>query len=70
MRSRRRHCAGRYAVRRPIDSVSAPGIILADIWNDTKIITIDQLGRDFLNAVQDGQKIDVSSDGTVTVYDD
>ena len=53
-----------------IDTVSAPGIILADIWNDTKIVTIDQLGRDFLNAVQDGQKIDVSSDGTVTVYDD
>jgi predicted aconitase with swiveling domain len=51
-----------------IDTVSAPGIILADIWNDKQIVTIDQLGHEFLDYVKEGQKIVVSEDGTVEVH--
>ena len=39
-----------------IDSLAAAGIILSDVWLKKRIITIDQLGEDFLQSVQDGQK--------------
>jgi predicted aconitase with swiveling domain len=48
-----------------IDSLAASGVILADIWNGHKIITVDRLGDDFLEAVQDGMIVDIKSDGTV-----
>jgi predicted aconitase with swiveling domain len=51
-----------------IDSLSAAGIILADVWNDRQIVAVDQLGWDFLNYVQDGQTVDIAEDGTVTVH--
>ncbi|MCM3768091.1 aconitase X swivel domain-containing protein [Neobacillus niacini] len=51
-----------------IDSISAAGIILAEVWNDKKIVAIDQLGDEFLEAVQDGQKIEIIEDGTVIVH--
>jgi len=50
-----------------IDSISASGVILADIWLEKQIITVDQLGEEFLDYVKDGQKIEVHEDGTVTV---
>lgn len=50
-----------------IDTISAAGIVLADIWDDNRIIAIDQLGADFLDQVQDGQAIEIAEDGTVTV---
>ena len=50
-----------------VDSVSVAGIIMSDIWNNRKIITVDGLGKEFLDAVQDGQKITVEEDGTVIV---
>lgn len=43
-------------------------MILADVWNDKKIVTIDQLGDEFLDAVHDGQKIEIKEYGTVVVY--
>lgn len=51
-----------------IDSISAAGIILAEVWNDKKIVAIDQLGDEFLEAVQDGQEIEIKEDGTVIVH--
>jgi predicted aconitase with swiveling domain len=51
-----------------IDTISAAGIICAHVWNNRRIVTVDQLGWDFLNYVQDGQTIDVAEDGTVTVH--
>jgi predicted aconitase with swiveling domain len=48
-----------------IDPLAASGVILAHIWNGNKIITIDGLGQDFLNAVKTGMQIEVKSDGTV-----
>lgn len=50
-----------------IDSISSAGIILAEVWNNKKIVAIDQLGDEFLEAVQDGQQIEIKEDGTVVV---
>jgi uncharacterized protein len=50
-----------------VDSISAAGIILAEVWNNKKIVAIDQLGDEFLEAVQDGQQIEIKEDGTVIV---
>lgn len=50
-----------------IDSLAAAGIILCDVWNKKRIVTIDQLGDEFLDFVKDGQHIEISEDGTVTV---
>jgi uncharacterized protein len=50
-----------------IDSISAAGIILADVWNNKRILAIDELGDEFLEAVQDGQQIEIKEDGTVIV---
>ena len=38
-----------------------------DVWNDRKVITIDLLGDEFMNAVKTGDKIKISEDGTVEV---
>ena len=51
----------------PIDSLAAAGVILSDVWSDNSIIAVDGLGDEFLNYVQDGMKIDIAEDGTVTV---
>ena len=32
-----------------------------------KIVAIDQLGDEFLEAVQDGQQIEIKEDGTVSI---
>ncbi|MBY6681514.1 DUF126 domain-containing protein [Rhodococcus sp. BP-316] len=50
-----------------IDSISAAGILLADIWNDNRIIAIDQLGNEFLEAVSTGSVVEIAADGTVTL---
>ncbi|MEP1933285.1 hypothetical protein [Parasphingorhabdus sp.] len=38
-----------------------------DIWNDRKVITVDLLGDEFMEAVKTGDKIAIAEDGTVTV---
>jgi len=50
-----------------IDSIAAGGLIIDDIWNDNKVITIDLLGDEFMEAVKTGDKIKISEDGTVVV---
>jgi predicted aconitase with swiveling domain len=50
-----------------IDSIAAGGLIMDDIWNDKKVITIDLLGDEFMEAVKTGDKIKISEDGTVEV---
>ncbi|MGD8480995.1 MAG: DUF126 domain-containing protein [Methyloceanibacter sp.] len=52
---------------RHIDSVTASGVIMADIWQDKPIICVDLLGEDFLAAVETGDPISVKADGTVEV---
>ena len=51
----------------PIDTLAAAGVLMADIWKDTRIVTIDMLGEDFLETVQMGDPISISEDGTVVV---
>ena len=50
-----------------VDSLAAAGAILASVWTDNPMPTVDQLGDDFLSYVQSGDRITVAEDGTVTV---
>jgi predicted aconitase with swiveling domain len=50
-----------------IDSLATGGLLMADIWMDKHIITIDQLGQDFLDTVNTGDPVKIHADGTVEV---
>ena len=50
-----------------IDSISAGGLFMDDIWNGRRVITIDLLGKEFLESVKTGDPITVHEDGTVEV---
>ena len=50
-----------------IDSLACAGAVLAAVWTDEPMVTIDCLGQEFLDYVKDGMKITVDEDGTVTV---
>ena len=50
-----------------IDSVSWAGLLMDDVWNDRRVITIDQLGDDFLDTVKSGDSVAIHEDGTVDV---
>ncbi len=52
---------------KPIDSLAAAGAIIAGVWSDTPMATVDNLGDEFLDYVKDGMTITVAKDGTVTV---
>ncbi len=50
-----------------IDSLAAAGAILADVWTDNSMPTVDGLGDEFLEYVQTGDRITVEDDGSVIV---
>lgn len=50
-----------------IDSLAASGIVLARIWENSDVIAIDQLGKEFLETVKTGDTVDIKEDGTVTI---
>jgi predicted aconitase with swiveling domain len=50
-----------------IDSIAAGGLIIDDVWNDRRVVTVDLLGDEFMEAVKNGDKIKISEDGTVEV---
>ena len=52
---------------KPIDTLAAAGVLMADIWKDQRIVTIDMLGDEFLEAVKMDDPISVKEDGTVEV---
>ena len=52
---------------KPIDSLAAAGAILAGVWTDSPMLTIDSLGDAFLAAVKTGSLIKAANDGTVEV---
>lgn len=52
---------------RHIDSIISAGLFMEDIWNEKRIITIDLLGDEFLEAVSTGDPIKIYEDGTVEV---
>ena len=50
-----------------VDSVSLAGLLMDDIWNGNRVITIDLLGDEFLETVKSGDPISIKEDGTVEV---
>jgi predicted aconitase with swiveling domain len=50
-----------------IDSLASGGLVMADIWMEKRIIAIDLLGQDFLDAVNTGDPVKIHEDGTVEV---
>ncbi len=50
-----------------IDSLAACGILMGDNWMGKRIITVDLLGDDFLDAVKTGDTVTVHEDGTVEI---
>ena len=50
-----------------IDSISAGGLFMDDIWNQKRVITIDLLGDEFMETVKTGAPISIHKDGTVEV---
>lgn len=53
-----------------IDPLAAAGVILSDVWSNKAIVTIDNLGDEFLESVKDNMDIEISIDGTVTVREE
>ena len=52
---------------KPIDSLAAAGVILADVWTDASMPTVDSLGDEFLEVVKTGMMVTVGEDGLVTI---
>ena len=50
-----------------IDSLAAAGAILADVWTDRGLPTVDCLGEEFMQTVKTGDRIKVYADGTVEI---
>ena len=50
-----------------IDSLSAAGLIIADVWLGRRIYAIDQLGEEILEHVRNGQWVEIREDGTVII---
>ena len=50
-----------------VDSLAIGGLLMADIWMEKRIIAIDLLGQDFLDAVNTGDPISVHEDGKVEI---
>ena len=50
-----------------IDSLAAGGLVVTDVWAGKRIYAVDQLGEEFLQVVNDGDRIVIKEDGTVTV---
>ncbi|MDD4532625.1 MAG: hypothetical protein PHW22_04265, partial [Bacilli bacterium] len=50
-----------------IDSLAASGIVLARVWENSNIVCIDQLGKEFLDTIKTGDQIEVQEDGTVII---
>lgn len=52
---------------KPIDSLAAAGAIMSDIWTDNNLPTIDNLGDEFLEYVEEDMIIDILDGGIVRV---
>ena len=50
-----------------IDSLAGAGVILSVVWENSKLIAIDQLGQEFLDTVKTGDTIEVTEDGAVRI---
>ena len=50
-----------------IDSLAAAGTVLAKVWENSDVIVIDRLGKEFLETVKTDDEIEVKEDGTVVI---
>ncbi len=50
-----------------VDSLAIGGLLMADIWMEKRIIAIDLLGDEFLDAVNTGDPVKIHEDGTVEI---
>lgn len=50
-----------------IDPLAASGIILSKVWEDSPVIAIDNLGKEFLNTVKTGDTLEILEDGVVRI---
>ena len=50
-----------------VDSLAIGGLLMADLWMDKRIVAVDLLGQDFLDAVNTGDPVKVHEDGTVEI---
>lgn len=50
-----------------IDSLAGAGVVLSTVWEDSKMIAIDELGDEFLKTVKTGDIIEVKEDGRVII---
>lgn len=50
-----------------IDPLAAGGLVVADMWGGKRIITIDQLGDEFLETVRTNDYIRISKQGVVDI---
>lgn len=50
-----------------IDSLAASGIVLARVWQNSDVICIDRLGKEFLDTVKTGDTLEIHEDGIVDI---
>ena len=50
---------------KPIDTLAAAGVVMADIWKDVQIITVDMLGDEFLESVDMDTPISVHEERAI-----
>ncbi len=50
-----------------VDSLAIGGLLMADIWMEKRIVAIDLLGQEFLDAVNTGDPVKIHEDGTVEI---
>ena len=53
---------------RSIDALAAGGLIIADLWADVRIVTIDQLGDELLQSVKSGDTLSIKENGLVNLH--
>jgi predicted aconitase with swiveling domain len=51
-----------------IDPLAAGGLIVADIWTDKRVITVDQLGDSFLETINSGDVVKIYKTGVVEIH--
>ena len=54
---------------RQIDPLAAGGLVVTDIWAGKRVVTVDQLGDEFLNTVKNGDRISVDENGMVEIME-
>jgi predicted aconitase with swiveling domain len=52
---------------RHVDSLAIGGLVMADVWIKKRVIVVDLLGQEFMDAVNTGDPIKVYEDGTVEI---